>query len=508
MAIRLSRPKSQVTILTPGSQLFSYTAVTASGVRHRGKMQATSAANVSEALQNDGWIPLQIQQVSSGGVNKDISSIVSVKPVTLPMRTAATFARQLAELLKAGVPLPRALEALGSEASVNLKTITSTLTELVSAGVPFSRALESFPKAFDEVFRSYVEAGEQAGTLATSMSRLAGTLERRAEMALKIKAVTAYPKMVSSAIVGIVTLILIYMVPMYTRIYASFGQELPASTRALQAFTANLPPITFTANFPIPAIMDGKTSPIDIVMAILFALIFLGGSWLRARSKGVDTKKLKQIVKYIITAYVCLFAYDFKINIISTVLWSVFYGGYITFMSALDSGKLEDKWAMLVDKIKFKLPIFGMLNQQTTLYRWTTVLAGSLEAGVPLDNALDLAARTAGSRWHYVVSKNIRVMLRNGMPLSESMNQHKDLYPPNIRTMVATGEQAGELFTMIDNVSHAIDSEVETIVAGLAAKIEVALLVIMGVVVGGLLVVLYLPILQLSVKAGEGMGAF
>jgi type IV pilus assembly protein PilC len=207
-------------------------------------------------------------------------------------------------------------------------------------------------------------------------------------------------------------------------------------------------------------------------------------------------------------AYVSLFAYDFQINVISTVLWVVLYGGITTFIALVDSGKIDEKYAVILDKVKFKLPIFGALNYQTTLYRWTSVLAGALEAGVPLDNALDLAARTTGSRWHLAASKQIRASLRNGLPLSESMNNYKDLFPPSVRTMVSTGEQAGELFTMIDNISRAIDGEIDTIVSGLAAKIEVALLVTMGVVVGGLLVVLYLPILQLSVKAGEGMGAF
>lgn len=502
------RRKGSITVLTPGARFFNYTAVTAAGVRHRGKMQAPTAQVVSEALQQDGWIPLSIEEVNTGGVNTDVAALVAVKPVVLSVRTTATFARQLAELLKAGVPLPRALEALGAEGSENMKKVTTTLVELVSAGVPLSKALETFPKAFDEIFRSYVEAGEQAGTLSMSMARLAKTLERRAEMQLKIKAVTAYPKMVSGAIMGIVTLILIYMVPMYAKIYASFGQELPAATRALQAFTAKVPPLTFTSNVPIPAIMDGKTSLVDVLMAMIFALFVIGGTWLRNRTKGASPSKLKQFIKYSVVLYVVLFAYDFQVNIISALFWTVTYGGFTTFVALVDSGKLDDRYAIMLDKVKFKIPIFGALNYQTTLYRWTSVLAGALEAGVPLDNALDLAARTAGSRWHLVVSKQIRASLRNGLPLSESMNNHRDLFPPNVRTMVSTGEQAGELFTMVDNISRAIDGEIDTIVSGLSAKIEVALLVTMGVVVGGLLVVLYLPILQLSVKAGEGMGAF
>jgi type II secretory pathway component PulF len=500
--------QGQVSVLSPGAKLFNYTAVTTAGVRHRGKMQAPSQASVSETLQADGWIPLSIEEIKQGGVNTDVSSILTAKPITLKARQTSTFARQLAELLKAGVPLPRSLEALGAEGSPNVQKISSTLVELVSAGVPLSQALATFPKAFDEVFRAYVEAGETAGTLAATMARLAKTLERSTETQLKIKSVTAYPKMVSSAIGGIVVLIIIYMVPMYSKIYASFGQELPPATVALQTISAKLPPFTFTSNAPFPAILEGLANPLDLLLGFFFSAVFIGGTWLRARSQGKTSGRLKNYTKFIIAAYLILFGYDYQINVISIVLWSLIYVGYISFMSALDSGKLEDKWALRVDKVRFKMPIFGALMYQTTLHRWTSVLAGALESGVPLDSAIDLAARTSGSRSHVAASRMLRAQLRNGLPLSEALNAHKELYPPNLRTMVATGEQAGELFTMVDNIAQAIDGEIDTIIAGLAAKIEVALLVGMGVIVGGLLVVLYLPILQLSVKAGEGMGAF
>jgi type II secretory pathway component PulF len=498
----------QVTVLTPGAKLFNYTAVTTAGVRHRGKMQAPTQAAVSETLQADGWIPLSIEEIKQGGVNTDVASIITAKPVTLSPRQTSTFARQLAELLKAGVPLPRSLEALAAEGSPNIQKISTTLVELVSSGVPLSQALETFPKAFDEVFRSYVEAGEAAGTLAVTMARLAKTLERRSEMQLKIKAVTAYPKMVSSAIGGIVVLIMIYMVPMYAKIYESFGQDLPPATVALQTITAKFPPFTFTSNIPFPALLEGLASPVDLLLGLLFSGVFIGGSWLRNRSKGKTSGRLKTYAKFAAGGYLVLFAYDYKVNVIATLFWVILYVGYVSFMTALDSGKLEDKWALRVDKLRFRLPIFGPLLYQSTLHRWTSVLAGALEAGVPLDNAIDLAARTAGSRSHVVAARTIRAQLRNGLPLSEALNSQKDLYPPNLRTMVSTGEQAGELHTMVDNIAVAIDGEIDTIVAGLAAKIEVALLVGMGVIVGGLLVVLYLPILQLSVKAGEGMGAF
>jgi type II secretory pathway component PulF len=502
------RGGGQTTVLAPGAKLFNYTAVTTAGVRHRGKMQGASQAAVSESLQNDGWIPLTIEEIKLGGVNTDVGSLLTAKPVTLTSRQTSTFARQLAELLKAGVPLPRAIEALASEGSANIQKISATLVELVSSGVPLSQALKTFPKAFDEIFCSYVEAGESAGTLAVTMARLAKTLERRSETQMKIKAVTAYPKMVSSAIGGIVVGILIYMVPMYAEIYANFGQELPATTVALQTITAKMPPFTFTSNMPFPAIIEGLASPLDMVYGLVFSVLFVGGTWLRNRTKGKASGKIKTYAKYAAAGYLLLFAYDYQLNIIATIVWSLLYVGYVAFMTALDSGKLEDVWALRVDKMRFRMPIFGPLLYQSTLHRWTSVLAGALEAGVPLDNAIDLAARTSGSRSHIVASRMIRAQLRNGLPLSESLNSQKELYPPSIRTMVSTGEQAGELHTMVENIAHSIDGEIDTIIAGLAAKIEVALLVGMGVIVGGLLVVLYLPILQLSVSAGEGMGAF
>jgi type II secretory pathway component PulF len=337
---------------------------------------------------------------------------------------------------------------------------------------------------------------------------LAKTLERRTETQLKIKAVTAYPKMVSSAIAGIVVLILIYMVPMYARIYESFGQKLPPATVALQTITAKLPPFTFTSNIPIPAVMEGLSSPVDLLFGLFFSFLFIGGTWLRNRSKGRSIGRVKTYAKFAVAGYLLLFAYDYKVNVLATAFWALTYVGYVAFMTALDSGRLEDQWALRVDKVKFRMPIFGPLMYQSTLHRWTSVLSGALEAGVPLDNAIDLAARTSGSRAHLVASRMIRAQLRNGLPLSEALNGQKELYPSSLRTMVSTGEQAGELHTMVENISRAIDGEIDTIIAGLSAKIEVALLVGMGVIVGGLLVVLYLPILQLSVKAGEGMGAF
>jgi type IV pilus assembly protein PilC len=162
------------------------------------------------------------------------------------------------------------------------------------------------------------------------------------------------------------------------------------------------------------------------------------------------------------------------------------------------------KWARIKDTIFFKIPVFGSLNQKNALYRWTATLAGGVSSGVPLSRAIEIAARTSGSVWHKAVAPKIDESLRSGRGLALSLADHKDLYPGNLRSMIATGEQTGEIAQMLDNVSNVIDSDIDAIVAGLSAKIEVMLLIVMGTVVGGMVLVLYLPIIQLAtIQAGQ-----
>lgn len=491
--------------IAPGQKLFNYVAVSNTGVRSKGRMQAPNKNIVVESLQSENFIPILVEEVKTEA--SDITKLLTTKPVVLSTKQVATFARQLSELLKAGVPLPRALEALGSEGTPNIVKIATTLTDLVTQGVPLSRALATFPKAFDEIFRSYVEAGEAAGTLAVTMSRLAATLERRAETQNKIKAVTAYPKMVSSAIGMIVAGIIIYLVPMFAEIYLSFNKPLPTPTKILQQITASLPPFTFTSSAPIPAIMEGKGGITDLLFGFIAVFIIFGLGVIKRRNSGKTIKKIKVYINILISIYLIFFAYDYKLNIISAIIFLFISIGSTYFIILSENGKINDKYLQYIDQIKFKMPIFGQLNFYVVLHRWTTVLAGALESGVNLDAGVDLAARTSGSKSHVLASKYIRSQLRNGMPLSEALNNYKEFYPANLRTMVKTGESAGELSTMVENISQSLDSEIDSIIAGLAAKIEVGLLVVMGVVVGGLLVVLYLPILKLSATSAEGIGS-
>lgn len=441
-------------VVNASPQTFAYEAVSPTGQRTKAKMTATSARAVAIALKADGWVPIKVTAVKEGGLHTDVGDILGSRPLKFDHRELADFASQLHQLLKAGVSVARALQALGEEAEPKRQAMCADLADKVSNGIPLSDALSEYPRAFDLIFRAYISAGELSGTLVQTTERLAVMLDRRSKMALKIKSVTAYPKLVSAAIFFIVLGIMLFLVPMYADIYGSFGAELPRPTQILVNISNEILPISASFQFDFPPIYNIRFHPLSPLL--WGGLIFAG-------------------IKY-----------------------------------ALHRTKDDPQVGIFLDKISYKMPIFGGLNKRNSLFRWASTLAGGIDSGVPLASALELSAKTSGSRWQLAILPDLQDAVRSGKPLSEGLALHRELFPPNLRAMVTTGEVTGELASMLDSVASSIDSEIDALIAGLSAKIEVALLMIMGVVVGALLAVLYLPILNLATTVGSGMsdGAF
>jgi type IV pilus assembly protein PilC len=141
------------------------------------------------------------------------------------------------------------------------------------------------------------------------------------------------------------------------------------------------------------------------------------------------------------------------------------------------------------------------------LYRWTSTLAGALGSSVQIAQALALAAMSSGSRWVRALTKELEIGINQGHPLSELLGQYDTVFPADVITMVATGEAAGETAVMLDASATSLSDEIDSIVAGLSAKVEVALLLLMGVSVGSMLIALYLPILHLAATVGNSASA-
>lgn len=434
--------------------VYEYTAVSPTGQRVKAKMTATSDSAVSAALAADGWIVTSIKEVASGGINMDLGTLLG-RPVKLDASAVAEFARQFHQLLKAGLSVPKAILAIGEEAEPQFALMCQEIAQGVANGEALSVALSRYPKAFDEVFCAYIHAGEQAGTLVTTTERLATMLDKQSGIQKKLKGVTMYPKMVSFAIGGIVMMIMMFLVPAYAKIYASFGAKLPGPTEALVK----------VSNVVIP-IKTHHWGPLNIIP------LFHG------------------------------FVYP---NLLSPIYWAIM--GFFAFRWWNFKNRENVEVGTKLDKIKFRVPIFGVLLKRMSLYRWASTLSGALHSGVPMTDALTLAARASGSRWQLKVLTEMHDAIRSGRPLSQALSspENKQLYPANLRKMVETGELAGELDAMLDSVAEALNSDIDAIVAGLSAKIEVALLMVMGSVVGTLLIVLYMPILSLDSTIGNGL---
>jgi len=487
---------------------FEYVAASASGLRHKGKMQAASAAAVSAALQADGWMPLSITEASGTGLNTDLTAMFGSgeKAVRLSVAESAAFFRQTAELLRAGVAMTFILDALGEEASPKIKKICDGLAERIAAGVPLSEAMLVFPDAFDRVTRSYIASGEASGTLPETMGRLARTMEKRNELRLKIKSVTAYPKMVGFAIGGIVFAILRFMVPMYEGIYKSFGSDLPAPTKALIGVSKNMLPVGFDGTFPLPFFLgDVAVTPLGFLGRVTFMVGFIVLLESMRNRAGKDPSMRRTIINWVFLSWVTIFAGNYRILPLGFIIWTVLIASITSFRRFLRAGENNPARAKLVDRVRFRLPAFGEMNRLNAIFQWSTTMSGALSSGVSLTRALVLAGATSGSRWHNSVAENLQASVMGGRPLSESLAEHADLYPPSLRAMVATGEVTGDLPTMFDSVARAAENEIESLVAGLSAKVEVLLLVAMGLIVGTLLVALYLPILNLATAASGGM---
>jgi type IV pilus assembly protein PilC len=450
---------------------FEYEAINPTGVRLKAKMTAPSAQAVTTALQADGWIPISVDQISDATWNMDVLAWHKDRPLKLPPERIAAFARQLYQLLQAGVSIPKAIASLGEEEDSKFMMMCEDVSSRVAGGQSLSKAFAEYPACFDDVFCSYIESGEITGSLKDNLARLAHMLERKVALNKKIKSVTAYPKFVSITILVIVTGIMMFMVPMFAGIYKSFGATLPVPTQILVATSHIIFPIHLAQGIGLPFV--------GTHFATFPRLTIIG--------KGVPLPPIPIP------------------NLLSPLLWLL--AAFIALRIFLKRTVNNPEIGIKVDRIKYRLPLFGKLLQRTDLYRWSSTLAGGLASGISMQPALDLAARASGSRWQRAIAGDLQDSVQAGKPLSEAMLAHRDLFPPNIRRMVATGEQAGELDTMLDNVATAIDDEIEMTISNLGAKIEVALILVMGAVVGGILVALYLPILNLTLVAAHGLAA-
>jgi type IV pilus assembly protein PilC len=422
-----------------GLKEWSYEAVSLStGRETRSTMIAPSETAVAATLQEAGWFPVEIRPVVSRGWNMDVSTLLR-RPVKMKPRKLAYMTARLQRLLAAGVSIPQAFTSLGEDAPPEESKLFNDVAAQVTSGVPLSEALGRHPSVFDKVYVSYVAAGEQTGQLSVSLARLALMLDKQAKLAGKVKSVMMYPTLVSSAIGLIVLAVIKFIVPRFAKIYADFGADLPLATRAVVRFSELLLPVQLISLGPVPVPVPELRSPTLWVLVIWFTT----RRYLASRADDLE-------------------------------------------------------FGRRMDRLRYRAPLFGKLWRMMGLSRWATTLSGALAAGVKMTDGVTLAAEASGSRWHKLAAIDLNNAIQSGRSMSAEMRKHSDLFPVELRTMVETGEQTGAVDAMLETVSDSMEAEIAVITETMGAKIEVSLLLTMGVVVGGMLAVIYMPILNLS----------
>ena len=392
---------------------FSWEGTDKKGSKIKGESNGQSPALVKAQLRKQGINPTKVRK-------KSVSLFSAGKKIT-PM-DIALFARQMATMMKAGVPLLQSFEIIGEGLdNPNMRKLVDDIKQHVAAGNSFAAALRTRPLYFDDLFCNLVDAGEQAGALESLLDRVATYKEKTEALKAKIKKARNYPIAVVAVAIIVSCILLIKVVPQFESVFAGFGAELPA-----------------------------------------FTLFVVG------LSKGLQE-----------------YWYIFIIVIVAIIF---------TFS---ESKKRSEKFRNWLDRTALKAPVVGDIIYKSSVARYARTLATTFAAGVPLVEALDSVSGATGN----IVFKNavnrVKQDVTSGMQLNFSMRS-TGVFPSMAIQMTAIGEESGALDMMLDKVASYYEAEVDNAVDGLTALMEPLIMAVLGVVIGGLIIAMYLPIFQLG----------
>jgi len=384
------------------------------GSKMKGEAQGKSASLVKADLRRQGINPTVVR--------KKPKPLFGKAGKTITPREIATFSRQIATMMQAGVPLVSGIDIVaGGQKNPRMGDLLNDIRDQLAGGTSFSEALSKHPVQFDDLFQNLVKAGEGAGVLDTVLDTIATYKERIESLKGKIKKALFYPAGVIAVAIGVSALLLIFVVPQFEELFKGFGADLPAFTQLLVDASRFL-----TAN------------GFYIVVAIA--------------------------------------------------------GGIFAFIQAM---KRSRPFAQAIDRFMLKLPIIGQILHQSAIARFARTLALTFKAGVPLVEALETCAGATGSVVYETAVMRMREDVSVGYPMNVAMKQ-VNLFPHMVVQMVAIGEEAGALDTMLFKVAEFYEEEVDNAVDSLSSLLEPAIMVIIGVVVGGMVVGMYLPIFKMG----------
>ena len=392
---------------------FAWEGTDKKGTKVKGEASGQNPALVKAQLRRQGINPLKVRKKSASL----FSAGKKIKPMDI-----ALFARQMATMMKAGVPLLQSFDIIAEGVdNPNMRKLVDDIKQHVAAGNSFAAALRTRPEHFDDLFCNLVDAGEQAGALENLLDRVATYKEKTEALKAKIKKAMNYPIAVVVVAIIVSAILLIKVVPQFESVFANFGAELPAFTQF------------------VIGISQGLQKWWLIILIIMFASAF----------------------------------------------------------ALKEANKRSEKFRNWIDRMTLKAPIVGDIIYKSSVARYARTLATTFAAGVPLVEALDSVAGATGNIVFKDAVLKIKHDVTSGMQLNFSMRS-TGVFPSMAIQMTAIGEESGALDTMLDKVASYYEAEVDNAVDGLTALMEPLIMSVLGVLVGGLIIAMYLPIFQLG----------
>ena len=376
----------------------------------RGEMRAGGESVVNATLRRQGILVTKVRKQRRGWGGK-----VTEKDLTL-------FTRQLATMMKAGVPLLQSFDivAKGAANPAVAKLLIDIKTE-VETGSALATAFRKYPLYFDALFCNLVQAGEQAGILESLLDRLATYKEKILAIKSKIKSALFYPIAIIAVAFIITAIIMIFVIPAFKEVFTNFGADLPAPTLLVMAISD-----WFVANW-----------------YVIFPAIGLG-------------------------------------------IWGFF-----------EAWKRSLPVQIFMDRLLLRVPVFGDLVRKSTIARWTRTLSTMFAAGVPLVEALDSVGGASGNHVYQTATKQIQTEVSTGTSLTVAM-QSANVFPTMVVQMVSIGEETGALDAMLGKVADFYEAEVDDAVEGLSSLMEPMIMVVLGTLIGGMVIAMYLPIFKMG----------
>lgn len=462
----------------------------ATGKEVRGVRDADNAKGLRTMLRREGIVLTSATESRAAeakrGRNIDLFAFFK-KP---NINDIAMTTRQLATLVRAGIPLTEAIGALTDQVEKEeLKRVLASVREQLNQGTAFATALAEHPKVFPPLYINMVAAGEASGTLESVLERLATFMDSQARLRGKVSAAMAYPILMLLIGSVLITVLMIGVVPKVTAIFASLDRALPWYTSLL---------IFVSQSFASPVshgLLFGA-----LVGAGAFLLVHKPVEVVRAGVIAVTPKKQSKtgaMAALVVGGFVAVLELVFRaesLKFLLALLPGLLLGGGVgSFIAWLRT----EKGRLARDTMLLNLPIFGSLFQMIAVARFASTLASLLASGVQLLRAMDIVRAVIGNAALEKVIEEATTAIREGESIAEPLKRSKR-FPPIVTHMIAVGEKSGQLEQMLEAVSTSYESTVEIRITALTSILEPLMIVIMGGAVGFIAFAILMPLIQMN----------